>query len=128
MITHPSRGLLALLLIVTFLGIPPTSGADELSKAAKHPVLSHFIDSSRAADYESVVKRVMAMSEAEMLQLIPTKTTILFCGCPNCEGGQQENRQFAWTIERPIELRCRFCDHVYPSAKYPMDRTATGVN
>ena len=53
----------------------------------KHPVLVHDIDPKRAADYEKAVSRVMAMSEAEMLALVPTKSALLFCGCPNCSGG-----------------------------------------
>ncbi|MFH1266084.1 MAG: heparinase II/III family protein [Planctomycetota bacterium] len=102
--------------------------AGETTGSVKHPVLRHNIDPERAAGYESAVRRVMAMSEAEMLDLVPAKSCILFCGCPNCSGGQQENGQFEWTIERPLELVCKFCGHVYPSEEYPMNRTATGVN
>ncbi|MBM4081860.1 MAG: alginate lyase family protein, partial [Planctomycetes bacterium] len=94
----------------------------------KHPVLTHQVDAQRAATYEKAVSRVMAMSEEEMLKLIPTKSAILFCGCANCSGGQQENGMFEWTIERPSELRCKFCKHVYPSEKYPVNWTATGRN
>lgn len=94
----------------------------------KHPVLSHGIEVARAADYERAVARIMAMNEEEMLRLVPTRSGILFCGCPNCPGGQQENNQFEWSIDRPYELRCRFCGHTYPSEQYPANQTATGVN
>ena len=96
--------------------------------AVKHPVLQHDIDSKNAAGHERAAGRVMAMSEAQILELVPTKSSIMFCGCPNCSGGQQENGQFDWTIERPFELRCKYCKHVYPSREYPMDQTAEGVN
>jgi hypothetical protein len=96
----------------------------------KHPVLTHDLDPGKAAEYERAVSRVMAMSEAEMLRLVPTRSAIAICGCANCEGGAQEwaPKQFDWSIDRPFELKCRFCGHVYPSDRYPMDRTETGVN
>ncbi|MBI3923424.1 MAG: heparinase II/III family protein [Armatimonadetes bacterium] len=102
--------------------------AQEGKDKVKHPVLTHNIDPNRASEYESAVKRVMAMSEAEMLRLIPTKSAILFCGCPHCNGGQQDNNQFDWTIERPFELKCKYCGYVFPSDEYPTKWTATGVN
>ena len=101
--------------------------ADE-ARAVKHPVLQHAVDPKSTAGYEKAARRVMAMSEVEMLKLIPAKSSVMFCGCPNCSGGQQENGQFSWTIERPFELRCKYCDHAFPSRKYPMDQTAEGLN
>ena len=97
---------------------PPAAAADERPTAIKHPVLKHESDSKKAASEESL-KQVMAMSEDDMLKLIPTRTGVVFCGCPNCKGGQQESGQFRWSIDRPFTLRCRFCDHEYPSEKYP---------
>ena len=94
----------------------------------KHPVLQHDLDARRGTELERAVARVMAMPEPEMLALVPTRSGILFCGCPNCSGGQQENGQFHWSIEKPRELRCKYCEHVYPSEKYPERWTATGKN
>jgi hypothetical protein len=92
--------------------------------AVKHPVLQHAIDPKNAAGCEKAAGPVMAMSEAQMLELIPTKSSIMFCGCPNCSGGQQENGHFDWSIERPFELRCKYCRHTYPSREYPENRTS----
>ena len=113
------------------LGVALTMGhraAGEETHPVQHPVLPHDVDPKNTARYERTVRRIMAMDETRMLQLIPVKSCIKFCGCPNCSAGQQENGQFEWTIERPMELACKFCDHVYPSDAYPMNWTATGVN
>ncbi len=105
----------------------PLAVADEAG-AVKHPVLEHGINPKSAAGYEKAARPVMAMSEARLLELVPTKSCIMFCGCPNCSGGQQENGQFAWSIERPFELRCKYCGHVYPSEKYREDQMSEGLN
>jgi hypothetical protein len=128
MVLNSPRWLAALVLLLILAGVMGTGGAQEQAASPKHPVLAPSTGRRRSTNPEGAVRRVMAMSEAEMLGLIPTKSTITFCGCPICQGGQQENGQFNWTIDRPFELRCRFCDHVYPSAKYPMDQAARGVN
>lgn len=122
---HHANAIHALALWIWVLAAAGGDGA-----GVKHPALTHRINPKNAAIYEKAVSRVMAMSESEMLELIPTRSTIRFCGCPNCSGGQQENgpKQFNWTIERPRELCCKFCGHVYPSKQYPMKWTAAGVN
>ena len=94
----------------------------------KHPVLNHSFDPARAAEYEKGVERVMAMSEEEMLAFIPEKPFMYFCHCPNCHGGVEGFYMYDWTIERPDEIKCKFCGTVYPNEKYPMDRTLTGKN
>jgi len=117
--------LLFLFLAIITATVQSTAAAPQ---TVQHPVLTHDVDPNHAARYEKAVRRVMAMTEQEMLELVPTKSCIMFCGCPNCSGGQQENGQFEWTIERPFELRCRFCDHRFPSESYPMTATASGKN
>ncbi|MBI3911110.1 MAG: heparinase II/III family protein [Armatimonadetes bacterium] len=131
----PDRGrglmgmaVLAALLVGAVAGVSGKQALQEQRTRVKHPVLPPGIASSKAADYEQAVSRVMAMSEEEMLNLIPTQSAIRFCGCPNCSGGQQENNQFDWSIERPFELRCKFCGLVYPNEKYAATWVATGVN
>jgi hypothetical protein len=104
-------------------------GADACQNPVlSHPVLNHSFDS--AAYYENRVVDLMAMSEEEMVELVPTKSGILWCGCPNCSHGQWDNAhlQFDWSIARPREIKCKFCNHVYPSASYPMDHVESGQN
>jgi hypothetical protein len=121
------RSKLALFVLGVAVAVGPPAFSEEPGPV-RHPVLRHDVDPKNAARYERAVSRVMAMDEAEMLRLVPVKSCIMFCGCPNCSAGQQENGQFAWTIERPMELVCKFCRHVYPSDDYPMDQTASGTN
>ncbi len=75
----------------------------------------------------AAVQPVLALSEAEMLALIPQRAGLRFVGCPNCDGGTQEN-QLAWTIERPHEVHCRFCGIRYPDDRYPDDDTLRVTN
>jgi len=68
---------------------------------------------------------VRAMSEAEVIALVPKQSGLQYVDCPNCEAGRQE-RQLVWTLERPDEVYCQFCKHRYPSEKYP-DRESVVV-
>lgn len=64
---------------------------------------------------------IRSLTEARIRELVPRQTGLHFTGCANCSAGRQEG-QLAWTPERPDEVYCRYCNHRYPSAKYPMDR------
>jgi len=94
----------------------------------KHPYRDPGLSKSQAGELESAIERVMAMGEQELLDLVPTQTGILFCGCPNCDRGMQESNQLTWTVEAPHQVVCRFCGHVYPSDEYPMDRVQVTRN
>ena len=105
----------------------PCSGGTP-RKGLKHPVLDHRVDPARAEAYENAVRRVMAMSEEEMLSFVPEKPLTRFCYCPNCHGGSQGSGIFAWTVDRPEELKCNYCGMVFPNEKYPTDQVLTGQN
>ncbi|MBM4050474.1 MAG: hypothetical protein FJ279_35720, partial [Planctomycetes bacterium] len=95
----------------------------------KHPVLDHKIDPKKAATYEKAVERVMAMSEQEMLAFMPERHYARFCECPKCYGGVQGYEVFAWRVERPEELKCKFCGTVvHPNPAYPEDQVMSGKN
>ena len=95
----------------------------------KHPVYDYGIDKAKAAGYEKAVARVMAMSDAELLALVPEHGYVSFCECPNCYGGVEGNGIFLWTIDRPEELKCRFCSElVLPNEKYAETELLTGKN
>ena len=78
----------------------------------------------KAEDLEAEVERVMSMSEEELIALIPLRPTIRWMDCPNCsEGTGDEALQiFDWTIEKPNQITCKYCGHVYPSDKYLMNQ------
>ena len=95
----------------------------------KHPVLDHGVDPADAASYEKAAERTMAMSEEEMLSYIPEKHFTRFCDCPECFGGVDADMVFDWSIDRPNELKCRFCGFVWrPDGKYPETAVLTGKN
>ena len=95
----------------------------------EHPIYT-TVDPAKAADYEAAVERVMAMSEEEMLSLLPDRNRISFCECPNCYGGSQGSNIFTWNIDRPEELTCRHCSTVIrlPDARYPEAHVLAGEN
>ena len=95
----------------------------------EHPIYT-TVDPAKAADYEAAVERVMAMSEEEMLGFLPEKNRIPYCECPRCYGGSQGGGIFTWTIERPDELACRYCELVIglPDERYPETHVLAGEN
>ena len=94
----------------------------------KHPVLKHNLKPDKAVVYEKAVERVMAMSEEQMLSFVPDRPCVRFCYCPNCHGGSQGSSIYQWTIDKPEQLKCRYCRMVFPNDKYPCDRVIKGAN
>gem|GEM_PF-645562 len=95
------------------------------------PRLPVRLAASEAASYRTAVASLMAMSEAEVLQIIPEQSGLYFTDCPNCEAGIQEgqfqggkdSRFTSWDPAQPLVMKCAYCGHSYPSEKYPMAKT-----
>jgi len=92
-----------------------------------HPVYRVTGTPERVAELERIVAPVMALSEAELIGLIPDRTGFRFMGCPNCSGGAQE-QQLEWSLADPRHVRCRYCQMVFPNDKYPEDRELNVTN
>ena len=118
--------LLALCAMLGTVALPAMGAGQALG--IKHPVLDHRIDPAGAAGYEQAVEQVMAMSEEEMLSYVPEKSYSRFCYCPNCHGGSQGSGIYEWSLDRPEELKCKFCGMVFPNDQYPDDQTMSGKN
>ncbi len=120
--------LVDLLVVCVMVGAValPALGAGQ-AVGIKHPVLEHNIDKNNAATYEQAVERVMAMDEEQMLSYVPNRPMRVFVQCPNCYGGAYSG-VFSWSIDRPDELKCKYCDMVFPNARYPDDQVIEGVN
>ncbi|NUQ01575.1 MAG: heparinase, partial [Armatimonadetes bacterium] len=95
-----------------------------------HPVLPPRLEPARLPGLRRTIEPIMALGEAELLSVVPTQSAIFFTDCPNCTAGIQET-QFAsrsrqahvpWELSRPTVMRCTWCGHEYPSAKYPMEQ------
>ena len=89
----------------------------------KHPVMDHssLLKSNDPAGYKQRAAYLMGLSEEEMLALVPPQAGLYFVGCPACTGGRQEH-QLVWDVKNPRQAKCKYCGHVYPSEKYPMDK------
>jgi len=70
---------------------------------------------------------IRGLDEAALVKLVPEQSGLRYVGCPNCAAGRQE-RQLEWSPDHPGEVRCQFCRHAYPSAKYPMRAEVTVRN
>jgi Zn ribbon nucleic-acid-binding protein len=88
-------------------------------RAAERPLMPVDLRPGQLDAYKSEVEPVLAMSEEEMLSLVPGQSGLYFVGCPNCTAGHQEGQLRIWKIEQPNKVSCNYCGHVYPSEKYP---------
>ncbi len=119
--TQPITTLL--LAVAGALLLPAGAGAVE------HPVMPVAEKAENLERLRARVAPLLAMSEEEMIALVPEQSGIYFCDCPNCEAGKQEG-QFSfggntpyvpWSIDDPYVMRCSYCGQTYPSEEYPMD-------
>jgi len=124
-----TTALKLLLAAAAVCALPKRACTQETGTMHRHPVLVHGIDSTKAADYEKAVARVLAMSEEQMLSFLPERHDARFCECPNCYGGVQGNGVLAWSIDRPDELKCKYCGTlVHPNPAYAETETLVGRN
>ena len=79
------------------------------------------LDEKGVQQLRSNLEPVLSRSEEDLVALVPERSGLYFVSCPNCDGGTQEG-QISWSVDRPDVVFCRFCDHVYPSEKYPDDK------
>ena len=109
-----SMKLLVLLMVV--LGLSTSSNAWAQRRRA---------DSPRDVDgLLTATERIRSMDEAAVIALVPLQSGFNYVDCPNCTGGRQEN-QLAWSLDHPDEVFCKFCQHRFPSSKFPMNQAVT---
>ena len=82
------------------------------------PVFRPQFDQGHVAGLEENLASVMALSEEELVRLIPNRSGFRFVDCPNCAGGAEEN-QLSWSIEEPDRVFCQFCNMRFPNELYP---------
>ena len=78
-----------------------------------------------AADVSKLLEStrfVRSLDSAELRKLVPERSGLYFVGCPNCNKGRQEEK-FGWTPDRPDGIFCKYCNHRYPSEKFPMSKS-----
>ncbi len=92
----------------------------------RHPALKQGVDRN-AGRLKSRVADVMALSESEMLSLVPTQSGVWFAGCPVKECLNPQGSGFAWDIHDPGHLRCLTCGGVFPNGRYRATGSETVV-
>ena len=115
------------LAVAAALGVAVAAGC---AYEVEHPVYSPTGDAKAIAKLKANVAPVMEMSDEEIAGLISAKTDFSIVGCENCRGGAEGGRSatFEWSLENPHQITCKHCGHVYPSEKYPMDKTLKITN
>ncbi|MFP3904995.1 MAG: heparinase, partial [Armatimonadota bacterium] len=115
-----SLSILLLIALVGLLGTCVIAGSDDVS----HPVFSHDEYSEKDIPaLKSKVEYLMSLLEEELVALVPPKAGLYFVGCPNCDGGRQDNIKYRWSLQKPDQIECPHCGHTYPSDEYPMDQS-----
>lgn len=123
------RLMLMLLVLGGLLGLSLSASAAGRALGIKHPVLDHGVDPAKAAECEAAAAPVMTMTEAQLLSFVPERHFTRFCHCPECFGGVDADLVFTWTIDRPEELKCRYCGFVWtPQGKYRETEVLEGTN
>lgn len=95
----------------------------------RHPVYDYGVTPDRSEELEKAVAQAMALSEEQLVALVPDKHFTRFCHCPACFGGVDADTVFTWSVERPRELTCRYCGFVWsPEGPYKEDKVLSGPN
>ena len=67
---------------------------------------------------ETSYKEILAMSESNLIALLPRQVGLSFVPCPNCDLNAAGDG-WIWDINNPNVFICEYCKHSFPSAKYP---------
>lgn len=91
------------------------------------PVFSVSQSAESLKKLERTVAPLMAMSEDELIALVPHRTGFRYVACAGCSTGVRE-RQLDWSINDPFRVRCRHCATVYPGREFVENRTLRRLN
>lgn len=89
-------------------------------RAVEHPALPLSLSQSQLRALKTRLAPLMAISEEELLKLVPQQSGLYFVGCVNCTAGKREEQLLVWDWKMPDQVKCKFCGQVYPSDKYPV--------
>jgi hypothetical protein len=63
---------------------------------------------------------LLAISESELIALVPKQSGIWYTDCPHCDAATQDSGNWTWTPQDPKRITCRDCGEVFPeNPKYP---------
>lgn len=100
-------------LLLVFCGAAMASESDE-------PV---FPVRMRPQEVERLKQRhadLLALTEEELVALVPVQSGIWYTDCPNCDGATQDRGNWNWTPSDPKRITCRDCGEKFPgNERYP---------
>ena len=86
--------------------------------AQQHPV---YDPGTPSTTYISYADECFRFSEAQVREMITEKAGFAEIQCPNCTMGHQ-GAQLLWDPTQPNEVKCKYCEMVFPNNQYPMDK------
>lgn len=92
--------------------------------AVAHPVLSSWASGS-PAQLRRQTADILALSEAELLPVLPRRNGIFFAGCPVPGCRNPQGSRFAWSLRDPGRITCGTCQTVFPHPDYPEHGSVT---
>ena len=88
----------------------------------QHPVFPQGV-----TDLEAALKKAriaIETSDSTLEAWNPPYADFFYVGCPNCTGGVQfRSDNLEWDPEKPDQIICKYCKHVYPSPDYPLNHS-----
>lgn len=94
--------------------------------AMVHPVLASWANLA-PAHLQRRTADILALSEAELLQVLPRRNGIFFAGCPVPGCRNPQGSRFAWSLRDPDRITCVTCQTVFPHPDYPAQGSAAVV-
>ncbi|MEO2048313.1 MAG: heparinase II/III family protein, partial [Pirellulales bacterium] len=87
---------------------------------AREKVFEVPIDSARLAKLKNKHTYLMSLSEAELVQLVPEQSGIIYTDCPNCNASTQDRGNWRWQPQDPAHIICKDCQQQFPdNANFP---------
>ncbi|WP_257668337.1 heparinase II/III-family protein [Parapedobacter tibetensis] len=119
LINQKIKRLWCLSVILTVITVDAVSQHKRLSvnHRATHPVFSP--DTTGIIGLKRSVATVMDLSVDELIGQVPDASGIFFVGCPNCHGGAQEMGVLSWKSGMGDQVRCNYCDMLFPNEHFP---------
>src|SRR5690606_7883720 len=65
------------------------------------------------------VRPILDMSLKEVIAEVPEESGIFFIGCPNCHSGAEELGVLGWKPGMGSEVRCNYCEMLFPNEEFP---------
>lgn len=83
----------------------------------KHPVFK-----TKGSISIKRVKTIMSIPDKTLIKWNPPIADIYAGGCPNCTSGEGRfAKHFDWKPNKPDQITCKHCGHVFPSKDYPLE-------